>query len=147
MPPEGPAGATPERVEPIRALLDGLDSSLDQAGRETLEGLHRRLFEPLRRVGDRLSKLRDDALASGSTLRAAGRAVRVACNDLEDADLPTVLSEELEGHLERILSFAHSTPRSLEIAPGGDDAARRIVPARAVVRAVLRASYPERLLD
>lgn len=147
MPPEGPAGATPERVEPIQALLDGLDSSLDETGRETLEGLHRRVFEPLRRVGDRLSKLRDDALASESALRAAGRAVRVACNDLEDVGLPAVLSEELEGHLEGVLSFAHSTPRSLEIAPDGTAAARRSVPAREVVRAVLRASYPERLLD
>lgn len=146
MPPEGPAGAAADRAEPVQSLLDGLDRSLDEAERETLEHLHGRAFEPLRRMGDRLSTLRDDALEAESPLRAAGRAVRVACNDLEEISLPEVVSEELQGHLERVVAFAHSTPRSLEIAVGraaaSQTAPRRSVPARAVVRAVLRASYP-----
>lgn len=149
MPPEGPAGAS-DRDEPIQSLLDGLGRSLDEAGRETLDHLHRRAFEPLRRAGDRLSTLRDEALQSESPLKAAGRAVRVACNDLEDMELAPALSEELEGHLERIVAFAHSTPRSLEIALGraasSQRTPRRSVPARSVVRAVLRASYPAGLV-
>lgn len=131
--------------DPVASLLEDLRAHLEDRRGELLERAHRELWEPLRRSADRLGSLRDEALRSEDSLRDAGRAVRVLCDELEEQDPAGTLRSELSGHLERVGEFAHTVPRMMEpVGPGGR---ARTVPARQAVRAVLAADYPDVLRE
>lgn len=141
-------GEAPEEVvqeafdtdSPLGSVLEGLADALQERRHGLLDRVHERLWEPLRRTADRLGTLRDEAMASEDELRDAGRAVRMACDDLEELVPWDVLAGELTRHLEDVAGLAHSIPKSLDLSgPSGAEGGR--VPARAAVRVALSHEY------
>lgn len=140
---EGAAGVRSARRDddPVASLLEDLRAHLEDRRGDLLERTHEELWEPLRRSADRLGSLRDEALRAEDSLRDAGRAVRVLCDELEESDPAGTLRSVLSRHLEQVGEFAHTVPRMME--PDGRGGRSRPVPARQAVRAVLAADYPD----
>lgn len=141
---EDPDAAGPKRGvdagSPLASVLEGLADSLQDRRHDLLDRVHERLWEPLRRTADRLGALRDEALDAEDELRDAGRAVRMACDDLEQLGSWDVLAGELTRHLEDVVGLAHAIPGTLDlVGPAGSKGSR--VPARSAVRVALSHDY------
>lgn len=132
-------GAVSEARAPLAPFLDELAESLRARRHDLLDRVHDLLWERIRRTADRLGALRDEAIGGEDELRDAGRAVRMACDDLEELEPWEVLGEELTRHLEDVAGLAHVIPRTLETA-GQPGAAGRI-PARSAARVALADEY------
>ena len=147
-PADGGEGAGTEdaggSAPPLASLLEGLAESLRERRHDLLDRVHDRLWERLRGAAQRLGELRDEALGSDDELRDAGRAVRMACDDLEELAGWDVLAGALTRHLEDVAGLAHAIPRHLEPSgrSGTGDGGR---PARAAVRVSLSHDYAEAL--
>lgn len=128
--------------QPAISLAEDLAAHLEARRAELLEELQEELWEPLRRSADRMGSLRDEALAAEDSLRDAGRAVRLLCDELERHDPSGALRSGLAVHLDELADFAHLVPRVME-SGGEGDASGRLLPARDAVRAVLEAGYPD----
>lgn len=129
-----------EAGSPLASVLEGLADALQDRRHDLLDRVHDRLWEPMRRTADRLGSLRDEALESEDELRDAGRAVRMACDDLQELEPWDVLAGELTRHLEDVAGLSHAIPKSLDLA-GRSGAGGSRLPARAAVRVALSHDY------
>ncbi len=136
MTPPGPADGP-------GSLFDELRRGLEHRADRTRERVDERIWGPLRELAARLGGRAGEARHCDDPLRDAGRALRMACDEIETLSLAAVLEEELRAHLEDVLPLAHALPRTMELP--GEGGGRR-VPARAAATAVLRGDYPVSLV-
>ena len=126
------------------SLFDELRRGLEHRADRTRERIDERIWGPVRELAARLGERAGEARRCDDALRDAGRALRMACDEIETLSLAAVLEEELRAHLEDVLPLAHALPRTMELP--GEGGGRR-VPARAAATAVLRGDYPVSLVD
>lgn len=135
MSPPGPADGP-------GSFFDELRRGLEHRADRTRERVDERIWGPVRELAARLGERAGEARHCDDPLRDAGRALRMACDEIETLSLAAVLGEELRAHLEDVLPLAHALPRTMELP---DEGGGRRVPARAAATAVLRGEYPAAL--
>lgn len=129
---------SPPPEEGPGSLFDELRRGLENRADHALERVEERVWTPLTELAERLGERAAEARRCDDPLRDAGRALRLACDEIETLSMAAVLEEELRSHLEDVLPLAHALPRSMEL-PGADGGRR--VPARGTATAVLRGDY------
>lgn len=125
------------------SFFDELRRGLEHRADRTRQRIDERIWGPLRELAARLGERAGEARHCEDPLRDAGRALRMACDEIETLSLAAVLEEELRAHLEDVLPLAHALPRTMELP--GEGGGRR-VPARSAATAVLRGDYPVALV-